>query len=70
MPRGLHTEAISSSLHRGQMLLLAEQHDHRDRLVEGAVQLLARVDLDDMAADHAHRLVIGEALLCRNDRRG
>ena len=67
MPRGLTTEAISSSRTLAEMLLLAEQHDHRDRLVERLVELLARVDLDDVAADHPHRLVIGEALRLRDD---
>ena len=45
------------------MLLLAEQADHRDRLDERAVQFLARVDLDNMTADHPHGLVIRKALL-------
>ena len=67
MPRGLHHRGDLLEPDRRQVLLLAEQHDHRDRLVERAVQLLAGVDLDDTAADHPHRLVIGEALLCRND---
>ena len=67
MPRGLHTAAISSSRTLGQMLLLAEQHDHRHRLFERLVELGAGVDLDDVAADHPHRLVIGEALLRRDD---
>src|SRR5947207_5001194 len=47
--------------HPRQMLLLAEQDDHRDRLCERLVEFLAGVDLDDMAADHPDRLVIGEA---------
>src|SRR5205085_4677158 len=34
-----------------QMLLLAEQYDHRHRFGERAVEILARVDLDEMAAD-------------------
>ena len=49
------------------MLLLAEQDDDRDRLFQCLVELLARVDLDDVAADHPHRLVVGEALLPRDD---
>ena len=53
--------------HAGEMLLLAQQHDERDRLFQCLVELLARVDLDDVAADHAHRLVVGKALLPRDD---
>ncbi len=53
--------------HARQVLLLAEQHHHRDRLFQRLVELGAGVDLDDVAADHPHRLVIGEALLLRDD---
>ena len=50
-----------------EMLQLAEQHDHRHRLGERRVEILAGLDLDEMAADHPHRLVIGEALSLRDD---
>src|ERR1051326_2959320 len=53
--------------HSREMLLLAEQDDERDRLFEGLVELLAGVDLDDVTADHAHGLVVGEALFSRDD---
>ena len=53
--------------HRAQMLLLAEQHDHRHRRFQCPVELLAGIDLDDVAADHPHRLVIGETLGARDD---
>ena len=62
MPRGLTDGGDFFEPHAGQMLLLAEQHDHRHRLVERPVEIVAGVDLDDVAADHPHRLVIGEAL--------
>ena len=45
-----------------QMLLLAEHHDHRHWLDERLVEISSRLDLDKMAADHPHRLVIGETL--------
>ena len=53
--------------HRGQVFLLAEQHDQRDRLFERLVEVFAGVDLDDMAADHPNRLIVGETLLPRDD---
>ena len=49
------------------MLLLAEQHHHRHGLGERRVEIFARVDLDEMAADHSHRLVISETLGPRNE---
>src|SRR5262249_39475793 len=45
-----------------QVLLLAEQNDHRHRFGECRVEVLAGLDFDDPAADHPHRLVIGKAL--------
>ena len=53
--------------HARQVLLLAEQHDHRHRLGERPVEIRAGVDLDDLAADHPHRLVVGETLALRDD---
>ena len=53
--------------HPRQMLLLAEQHDERDRFLERPVELLAGVDLDDVTADHPDRLVVGEALFRGDD---
>ena len=63
----LHDRGEFLEPHRAQMLLLAEQYDHRHRLVQGPVELAAGVDLDDVAADHPHRLVIGKALGARDD---
>ena len=49
------------------MLVLAEQHDKRDRLLQRLFEVGAGLDLDDLAAAHPHRLVVGETLLRRND---
>src|SRR5215472_5822936 len=42
-----------------EMFLLAEQHHHRHRLGERLVEIPARIDLDQVAADHANRRVFG-----------
>ena len=67
MPRGLTRATISSSRTSAEFLF-AEQHDHRHRLAQRRCRGRATgIDLDDMAADHAHRLVVGEALVLRDD---
>ncbi len=52
---------------RSQMLVLAEQYDHRRRRFQCPVEVFAGIDLDDVTADHPHRLVIGETLGARDD---
>ena len=46
---------------------LAEQHDQRHRIIECPIEIGARLDLDNRAADHPDRLVIGETLPFRNN---
>ena len=67
MPRGRVRAAISSSRTPEKVLPIAEQDHQRHRLGERLIEILARVDLDNMAADHPHRLVVGEALALRDD---
>src|SRR6516162_5749527 len=50
-----------------RVFLLAEQHDHSHRFGQSVVESLTGLDLDDLAANHPHRLVIGEALAFRDD---
>ena len=50
-----------------RVFLLAEQHDHRHRFGQSVVEVITALDLDDLAADHPHCLVIGEALAFRDD---
>ena len=67
MPRGRVSRGNLFEPHAAEVLPIAEQDHQRHRLGERAVELVPGVDLDDVAADHAHRLVVGKALASGDD---
>ena len=67
MPRGLVTAAISSSRTLARCSCLPSSTTSATGSLQRRVEIGAGVDLDDLAAEHAHRLVVGEALVRRDD---
>ena len=54
-------------LHLGVRILVAQDQDHCHRFLQRRIKVGDRADLDDMRADHADRLIIGEPLVLHHD---
>ena len=67
MPRGFTTAPISSSRKLPRCSSLPSTTTIATGSAERPVEVVARLDFDEMAADHPHRLVIGETLSLRDD---